>query len=138
MNIDAPQSVSPALLLELFDEPIVFNRCHLRLTGSVTAALFLSYACQLAAELDQSLGGWLSLTREEWTQHIGLSRTEQETARKILREAGVIEERRIGMPARLEIKVNTLKLYTRIRAQAAAAYEAAVPSHHSMMIDNHA
>ena len=33
----------PELLLEVFAEPIMFHRCYVALTGSVTAALLLSY-----------------------------------------------------------------------------------------------
>jgi hypothetical protein len=32
-------TLPPALLLEVFAEPIMFHRCYVALTGSVTAAL---------------------------------------------------------------------------------------------------
>ena len=41
----------PELLLEVFDEPIMFHRCYVALTGSVTAALVLSYASYATEEL---------------------------------------------------------------------------------------
>lgn len=37
-------TITPALLLDIFDEPIVFQRAYVGLTGSAVAALFLSYA----------------------------------------------------------------------------------------------
>ena len=40
-----------------------------------------------------------------WTQETGLSRWEQETARRALRRAGLLEERRLGMPAKLWFRV---------------------------------
>ena len=33
------ESLPPELLLEVFAEPIMFHRCYVTLTGSVTAAL---------------------------------------------------------------------------------------------------
>ena len=36
-------TLPPELLLEVFAEPIMFHRCYVALTGSVTAALLLSY-----------------------------------------------------------------------------------------------
>ncbi len=52
----SPASLPPELLLEVFAEPIMFHRCYVALTGSVTAALVLSYASyaseQIAGEAD--------------------------------------------------------------------------------------
>ena len=71
----------------------------------MTAALFL---CQLiywdpkATDPD----GWVWKTREEIFQETGLSRREQETARRQLVDAGVLEEKRRGVPARLFYRVD--------------------------------
>ena len=81
--------------------------------GSVTAALFL---CQLiywdpkATDPD----GWVWKTRDEIFQETGLSRREQETARKQLVDAGVLEEKRRGVPARLFYRVDLDQLERRI------------------------
>ncbi len=117
--------ISPALLLDLYDEPIAFHRAHLRLTGSVTAALMLSYACHLAAELPEETRGWLRLSTTDWERETGLSRFEQEAARRLLRCRGLVEERRHGMPARLEIRVLTESLLGALRSQAEACFAAA-------------
>jgi hypothetical protein len=45
--------------------------------------------------------GWVYKTHEEWEWETGLSRREQDTARRRLCNAGFIEERLAGMPARM-------------------------------------
>ena len=100
-----PLEISPALLLEVFDAPITFHRCLVPITGGVTAALMLSQAIWTTQGLDPQAEGWFVCSQEAWTEETGLSRWEQETARKVLREAGLMQERRAGMPARLWFRV---------------------------------
>lgn len=100
-----PLEISPALLLEVFDAPITFHRCLVPVTGGVTAALMLSQAIWTTQGLDPHADGWFVCSQETWTEETGLSRWEQETARKVLREAGLMQERRAGMPARLWFRV---------------------------------
>ena len=72
---------------------IAFHVEYVHLTGSVTAALFLSqlvYWQGKGADGD----GWIYKTAKEWTEETGLSRKEQGGARKKLIELGLIEERR--------------------------------------------
>lgn len=44
--------------------------------------------------------GWIFKTREQWVVEIGLGRHEQSTARQTLIDLGLVEEARIGHPAR--------------------------------------
>jgi hypothetical protein len=97
--------ISPELLLEVFDIPVSFHRCLVPVTGGVTPALMLSHAIWITQTLDIASGGWFICSQEQWTQEIGLTRWEQETARRALRRAGLLEERRLGMPARLWFRV---------------------------------
>ena len=97
--------ISTELLLAAFDAPVSFHRCLVSVTGGVTSALLLSQAIWITQELEQPCDGWFSRSQEQWTQDTGLSRWEQETARKALRRAGLIEERRVGMPAKLWFRV---------------------------------
>jgi len=99
------EGISPALLLEVFDAPVTFHRCLVPVTGGVTAALMLSQAIWTTQGLDPQADGWFVRSQEEWTEETGLSRWEQESARKALREAGLMQERRAGMPARLWFRV---------------------------------
>jgi len=54
--------------------------------------------------------GWFWKTREEWRLETGLSRREQETARKALLEAGIFEEALRGMPARMHFRIDLERL----------------------------
>ena len=115
----------PELLLEVFDEPIMFHRCYVALTGSVTAALVLSYASYATEELaDLDAGerdGWFVKTSADWQHDTGLTRTELETARRKLKAQGLWEERRQGPPpAPLQYRINQAALFEQLRAQALA------------------
>ena len=65
----------------------------------------MSQAIWITQTLEIASGGWFICSQEQWTQEIGLTRWEQETARRALRRAGLLEERRLGMPARLWFRV---------------------------------
>ena len=97
--------ITTDLLLEIFDSPISFHRCLVPVTGGITSALMLSQAIWTTQALDPIAEGWFIRSQDEWTEETGLSRWEQETARRALRRAGLLEERRFGMPARLWFRV---------------------------------
>lgn len=106
-------------LLTVLDQPIVFNKMYKKITGSVTAALMLSYAAQLTAEAEEpARGGWFSLDAETWEEDTGLTRKEQITARKRLRELGLLDERKQGMPAHIEFRVNFQRVADLLHAYA--------------------
>ena len=118
-------SLPPELLLEVFAEPIMFHRCYVALTGSVTAALVLSYASyaseQIAGEADGD--GWFMKTVAQWQRDTGLTRTELESARRKLKAQGLWEERRHGPPpAPLQFRINQAALSDQLRAQALAQW----------------
>jgi hypothetical protein len=93
------------LVMEIFDVPITFHRSLVRVTGSVTAALMLSQAIAWTETLAFDAQGWFAKSQGEWYEDTGLSRWEQETARRILRQAGFIEEQKLGVPAKLWFRV---------------------------------
>ena len=97
--------ITTELLLEVFDIPVSFHRCLVPVTGGVASALMLSQAIWTTQALEPSAGGWFIRSQEQWTEETGLSRWEQETARRALRRAGLLEERRVGMPAKLWYRV---------------------------------
>jgi hypothetical protein len=75
----------------LFGRPVAFHRCFVKVTGSVHAGLMLSQAIYWLNPERQGQGrgkdnGWFWKTRDEWEDELGLSRWEQETARKQLRQ----------------------------------------------------
>lgn len=108
-----------ALMLDLLDEPIVFHRSYVPVAGGITAALFLSYAGYACESLPADTDGWFTRTQGEWERDTGLTRREQETARRQLRERGLLDERRVGMPAVLGFRVNWRRLREALERQAA-------------------
>ncbi len=76
-----------------------------RITGSATATIFLSSL--MAWEGSQrDPEGWIYKTREQMTDDTGLTRTEQDTARRHLAERGFIEQKRKGVPATMHYRLN--------------------------------
>jgi len=119
------ESLPPELLLEVFAEPIMFHRCYVTLTGSVTAALVLSYASYATEEMAQETpsDGWFVKTVAQWQCDTGLTRTELESARRKLKAQGLWEERRHGPPpAPLQFRINQTALSDQLRAQALAQW----------------
>lgn len=115
-------TLSPAMLLDIFDEPIVFQRAYASLTGSAVAALFLSYAVYTTEHLPHEEEGWFRKTGEEWRAETGLTRFEQQTARRILRELDILIERRAGVPAELWFKIRVDRLLEQMSLQADARW----------------
>lgn len=122
MNTSAtvPAGITAELLLEVFDPPVSFHRCLVPITGGVTAALMLSQAIWTSQEIDQTANGWFSRSQDEWAEATGLTRWEQETARRALRSFGFLEERRIGMPAKLWYRVRPELVWFALQRHAAA------------------
>jgi hypothetical protein len=119
MNVRAQDlGITPELLLDVFDTPITFHRCLIPVSGGVNAALLLSHAIWTTQALDGEADGWFLKSQEQWAEETGLSRWEQETARRALRDAGLLEERRVGMPARLWFRVQASAVWAALKAQA--------------------
>lgn len=105
----APAQDPMAQLLAVLatDRPVGYSANLARVAGDAKAGLLLSqlmYWTRVGTEIEPQ-GGWISKTREQWTLETGLSRCEQESARLTLLELGLIEEARVGMPARLAFRV---------------------------------
>lgn len=84
--------------IQLLDRPIAFQRAFVTVTGSINAALLLSqivYWSQRTSDPD----GWFYKTQADWRDETGLTRRELDTARKALRELGLIAEELRGLPA---------------------------------------
>lgn len=91
-------------LVKIFDRPIAYHRVFVDLAGSVTAAVMLSQAFYWAQRTDDP-EGWFYKTQDEWQDETGLSRYEQEGARTRLRELGLWEEKKAGLPCKLFFRI---------------------------------
>jgi hypothetical protein len=94
------------VFMQLAEErPVAYYPKLVKVTGSVNAAIFLSqlgYWTPKAADPD----GWVYKTQIEWESETGLTRWEQETARRQLRDRGIVAEVKRGMPARLFFQID--------------------------------
>jgi hypothetical protein len=94
------------LLEEYLKRPVAYRVGLAKSTGSVKLAILLS---QLWYWKDRGHDpeGWVYKTREQITDETGLSRQEQETARRLGRELQVLKEAKKGIPRRIYFKINT-------------------------------
>jgi hypothetical protein len=97
------------VLWKLLGRKIQFHPSFMRITDSATASLMLSqafYWTRTWLNDRPELDGWFHKRTEDWQNETGLTRKEQETARKVLRNTGFMDERRQGMPAQLHYQIN--------------------------------
>jgi hypothetical protein len=108
----APLSV----IWPLLGRHIAFHRRLVDLTSSVKAALLLSqsvYWTRHGRDIAQT-GGWFHKTTEQWELETGLSAKELASAREVLRALALLEDQRIGTPARLHFRLNVDELGVRL------------------------
>jgi hypothetical protein len=89
--------------------PIAYYRAFAAVAGGVTAGVFLSqlyYWHDRGSDPD----GWIYKIQAEWEAETGLTRREQETARRKLRERGIVEEKLAGLPAQLHYRLDVERL----------------------------
>lgn len=103
---------------QLLKRPIAFHRVFVTITKSVTAALMLSQAYYWK-DKGHDPNGWFYKTQAEWKEETGLSRYEQEGARKVLRATKFWEEHKRGIPGKLYFRVNTKALFEAMQKAAA-------------------
>lgn len=96
-------------LLEGIGNPVQFYPDLVPITGSHNATVFLCQLCYWTGK-ERKPDGWIFKSQEEWQLETELSPKEQRVARKLLRERGLIEERYIGIPRRLEYRLAREKL----------------------------
>ena len=118
-----PGEMTPGMLLLFYQEPLNIHRAYIQLCDSVSAALYLTYV-GYASESPDALAneGWFARTEKEWGELTGLTRDEQVNARKRLRNLGVIEEVRRGMPCRLWQRINMGRLSEHMNEMAEKLY----------------
>lgn len=112
-TLDAEQ----ALMLDILGQaPVMFHRAYVGVSGSINAGLWLSYAMgrrtQAIAAM-QDVGQlpvgpvWFTFSRDECEEGTGLTRHQQDTARRDLRQREIVLEQRRTTN---EVAINTRKL----------------------------
>ena len=98
------------LIEAMNDQPIAFNKHYVFIGCGITGALMLSQLVYWTSRT-KSNDGLIYKTQHDWTLETGLTRTEQETARKRLKELGFLTEIKKGVPCKIYFKVEREKLY---------------------------
>jgi hypothetical protein len=108
-------SISEAINLvrELLARPIAYHAVFAKVAGSVAGGILLSQLYYWQPRCGDP-NGWIYKTETEWQEETYLSRREQQTARKQLISAGVLETKRKGVPARLYYRLDLDALYKQI------------------------
>jgi hypothetical protein len=84
-----------------------FHRCLSSVTGNVSAALFLSRALFFSRNiLRVEPSGWFAKSAAQWQRETGLTWREQAAGRAILRDLGIAEETRKGIPPQVLMRIN--------------------------------
>jgi len=96
------------IITELLKRPIAYNAIVAKAFGSVKLGILWS---QLYYWHDKGNDpdGWIYKTQSEIFDETGLSRKEQETARRIGRGLGVLEEKLARQPATIHFRIDLLK-----------------------------
>jgi hypothetical protein len=98
-----------ALLNRVLQRPIAYHRAFAEIGGGACAGLMLSQVWYWTPRAKMA-GGWFYKTAKEWEAETGLTVNEQKTARRRLRERGLIEEALRGIPAKVHYRLNRPRL----------------------------
>ena len=94
---------------QFLDRPIAFHRAFVSLGVGITGALMLSQSLYWSKRTGDNKG-WFYKTQADWEDETGMTRSEQEKARRALKSIGVLHEIRKGIPAKLYFKVDIEKV----------------------------
>lgn len=94
-----------AILLLLGDRPVAYHPMLAKKLGGVESAVFASQLLYWTGK-GKLPGGWIFKTQAEFEEETGLTRRNQETARRKLKEIGALEEDLRGVPATMHYRLN--------------------------------
>lgn len=115
-NIDeslAPELQSGAIpdLDTLLQQPLLFHRVFLQITGDIAAAWVLNEVYYWTRQRGQ----WFSCGLERWEAEYGVKRRAFKSAVAQLSRLGLLDIKKEGLPLRLSYRVNLAALCTEIR-----------------------
>lgn len=90
--------------VDLLERPIAFHAVFIKLGVGVTGALMLSQALYWSRRTKDP-EGWFYKTVTEWREETYMTRHEIDGARARLREIGVFEEQKKGVPCKVHYRV---------------------------------
>ena len=103
------------LVIELLSDRAVAYRADItKAFKSIQAGVFMSQLLYWSGK-EHDPDGWIRKDVNEFYEETGMTRKNQDTARKILSEAGALEEKLKGMPAKLHYKINFNNLVNHLK-----------------------
>ncbi|MBB1485801.1 helix-turn-helix domain-containing protein [Oceanospirillum sediminis] len=101
------------LIASLLSRTIAYHPVFRDVAGSTVGAVFLSqaYYWSTGQRIPSERAGWFYKTGKQWQEETRLSRSEQIRARRDLKKAGLLEEKRRGRPGRLFYRLNIKRLF---------------------------
>ncbi|WP_395146379.1 hypothetical protein [Armatimonas sp.] len=106
MEHDGSAEIELILNLLIGEGVVAYQRGLARAVGCHSAGLLLSQFWYWTQRLPEGRDGWFHKTMPEIEYETVMGRREQDTARKRLRDLGLLEEKRMGQPAKLWFKLN--------------------------------
>ena len=98
-----------AVLRVLGSASVIYKPMLARILGSVNAAIWLGQLLYWDGKQNDP-NGWIHKTAAEFEEETALSERQHEGARELCVSLGVVEYKRMGIPALPNYKVNTVKL----------------------------
>lgn len=111
----------------LEDGYVVYSRALARAVGDHSAGLLLSLFWSWSKIQPAEREGWFYMNRTEIYEQTMMERRNQETARKKLRDLGILEEKLEGLPAKLWFRINKDQVFNLLEEVANKKVQA-VPS----------
>lgn len=93
------------MIKEFLKRPIAYNPIVAKTFGSVKLGILWSQMYYWSDKTKDE-GGWIYKTQDEVFDETGLSRKEQETARKLGNKLGVLESKVMGVPPKVNFRVD--------------------------------
>lgn len=84
---------------------VAYRRAFAKVAGGAIAGLFLSQVYYHACKTTDP-DGWFCRSGEEWSEELCFTRAELTKARKALKDRGILEEVKRGIPSRLHYRLN--------------------------------
>ncbi len=109
-------------LTQLLGRPIAYHRIFAHLGGDANSAVFLSQCLHWTPRASHknkkapASEGWFFKTQAEFWEETGLTRYNQETARRKWRKLGVLEEKRVGQQGHIYYRINLHRLAELLKA----------------------
>lgn len=96
------------MIKELLKRPIAYNPIVAKAFGSVKLGILWSQMYYWSERTNDE-DGWVYKTQNDLFEETGLSRKEQETARKLGKKIGVLESQVMGVPPKVNFRVDLEK-----------------------------